>query len=235
MDKAQRNYLIVGGTSGIGLAAVRQLAGSANVTVWSRQASGDLPSGVNHDVWDATSGTQPPRVPDRLDGLAYCPGSIRLKPLSRLTDGDFRSDFEINCLGAVRAVRACLPALRRAPDPAVVLFSTVAVSQGIPLHASVAAAKGAVEGITRSLAAELAPRIRVNAIAPSLVTTPLSAALTGSEERREKAAKRHPMQRIAQSEEIGAAAADLLTGRWGWMTGQVIHLDGGLSSVRLLA
>ncbi len=137
-------------------------------------------------------------------------------------------------MGAIRAIRACIPALRRANSASVVLFSTVAVTQGMLMHASVAAAKGAVEGLTRSLAAELTPRIRVNAIAPSLVATPLSAALTNTDTRREAAAKRHPLQRIGSAEETATAAADLLTGRVGWMTGQILHLDGGLSSLRLL-
>jgi len=235
MDEGTKTYLVVGGTSGIGFALVRKLVDQGDVTIWSRRPPDQLPTGVKHQSWDAAGSTIPPEAMQRLDGLAYCPGSIVLKPISRLTDDDFRAAFEVNCLGAVRAVRACLPALRRSPNPAIVLFSSVAVAQGMPLHASVAAAKGAVEGLTRSLAAELAPRVRVNAIAPSLVETPLSAALTGDEARREKAARRHPMQRIAGAEEIAVVAADLLVGRLGWMTGQVIHLDGGLSSVRLIA
>jgi len=227
------HFLIVGGPSAIGLELVKTLSADARVTVWSRQPSDALPPDVDHDVWDAMGDTDPPEVPKQLTGLAYCPGSIRLKPVTRLADQDFRQDFDLNCLGAVRSVRACLPALRRGNVGSIVLFSTVAVAQGMPMHASIAAAKGAVEGLTRSLAAELAPRIRVNAIAPSLVDTPLSAALTADDKRREAADRRHPLQRIGKAGEVAELAMSLLDGRLHWMTGQVLHLDGGLSSVRL--
>jgi len=229
----ESEYLVVGGTSGIGLELVRLLSREHRVTVWSRHPPAQPVPGVAHQVWDAAMGEPTPQPPARLAGLAYCPGSIRLKPISRLRDADFREDFEINCLGAVRAVRACAPALRKAGRSAVVLFSSVAVSQGMPMHASIAAAKGAVEALTRSLAAELAPRIRVNAIAPSLVRTPMSALLTADDDKREAAAGRHPLKRIGEPDEVAAVAADLLAGRLDWMTGQILHLDGGLSSVRL--
>jgi len=228
----EKHFLVVGGTSGIGLELVRKLSEEADVTVWSRNTPENLPPGVTHDCWDATTGEETPPVPAKLTGMAYCPGSIKLKPVARLSDEDLRADFELNCLGAMRAVRACLQALRKQTASNIVLFSTVAVGRGFPMHASIAAAKGAVEGLTRSLAAELAPRIRVNAIAPSLVDTPLSAALTADEKRREAAAKRHPLQRIGSAGEIADAALYLLNGRLGWMTGQILRLDGGISSVR---
>jgi NAD(P)-dependent dehydrogenase (short-subunit alcohol dehydrogenase family) len=231
----QKSYLVVGGTSGIGLALVKSLAVKHQVIVWSRQPCDDLPDGVTHQRWDATSGATTPDLPEALDGLAYCPGSIRLMPIGRLSDEDFGEDFSINCLGAVRAIRAALPALRRPESASVVMFSTVAVCQGMPMHASVAAAKGAVEGLTRALAAELAPRIRVNAIAPSLVNTPLSSPLTRDDKRRDAAAKRHPLQRIGEPEEVARIGADLLQGRFDWMTGQILRPDGGLSSVRLFS
>ena len=234
MPKREPNYLIVGGTSGIGLALVEQLAHRGQVVIWSRQVPDALPENLQHFSWDVTSGDAPPEAPHFLDGLAYCPGTIRLKPLSRITDQEFHEDFEINCMGAVRTLRTCLSSLRRSDGASVVLFSTVAVSQGMPMHTSIAAAKGAVEGLTRSLAAELAPRIRVNAIAPSLVDTPLSAALIEGK-RREAAAKRHPLQRIGNAEETASLAFDLMTGRLSWMTGQILHLDGGMSSIRLLS
>ena len=234
MDQDGNNFLIVGGTSGIGLELVKRLCERHSVAVWSREMGDSLSAQVKHASWDATGSAAPPGTPDRLDGMVYCPGSIRLKPVSRLTDEDFRADFDLNCLGAVRTVRACLSALRRSPSASIVLFSTVAVSQGMPMHASVAAAKGAVEGLTRALAAELAPKIRVNAIAPSLVATPLSRELTSNEKKAEAAAKRHPLARIGNAAEVATVAADLVSGRVGWVTGQVLHVDGGLSSVRLL-
>lgn len=234
MPGSNAQYLVIGGTSGVGLALARQLCELGQVTIWSRTPSDDLPPGAQHRRWDARTSDGAPEIPERLSGLAYCPGSIRLKPVARLSDADFLDDFEINCLGAVRSIRACLPAMRRAGSASVVLFSTVAVGQGMPMHASVAAAKGAVEGLTRALAAELAPRVRVNAIAPSLLDTPMSAPLLSDDKRREAAAKRHPLNRIGDAEQVARVAADLMAGPMDWITGQVLHVDGGLSSVRLL-
>jgi NAD(P)-dependent dehydrogenase (short-subunit alcohol dehydrogenase family) len=186
-----------------------------------------------HLIWDATAGDFPmDRLPETLQGLVYCPGSIRLQPFSRLRDEDFRADFELNLLGAVRVLRAALPCLKAADRASVVLFSTVAVTTGMPMHASIAAAKGAVEGLTRSLAAELAPGIRVNAIAPSLTETPLAAGLLRTERQRAAAAERHPLGRIGQPSDLAAAARFLLSDEAGWVTGQVLHVDGGMGGLR---
>ena len=186
-----------------------------------------------HLTWDATAGDFPvDQLPETLEGLVYCPGSIRLQPFSRLRDEDFRADFELNLLGAVRVLRAALPCLKAAGRASVVLFSTVAVGTGMPMHASIAAAKGAVEGLTRSLAAELAPGIRVNAIAPSLTDTPLAAGLLRSERQRAAAAERHPLGRIGQPSDLAAAALFLLSEEAGWVTGQVLHVDGGMGGLR---
>jgi NAD(P)-dependent dehydrogenase (short-subunit alcohol dehydrogenase family) len=189
--------------------------------------------GTHHISWDASSGElDAGRLPERLDGLAYCPGSIRLQPFHRLEDQDFLADFELNLLGAVRAIRAALPALKKAENASVVLFSTVAVTTGMPMHASIAAAKGAVEGLTRSLAAELAPGIRVNAVAPSLTDTPLAGNLLRTDRQRAAAADRHPLQRIGRADEIAATAQFLLSDDAAWMSGQILHTDGGMSSLR---
>jgi NAD(P)-dependent dehydrogenase (short-subunit alcohol dehydrogenase family) len=155
-----------------------------------------------------------------------------LQPFLRLTDDAFREDFELNVLGAVRVIRAALPALKAAATSSVVLFSTVAVTTGMPMHASIAAAKGAVEGLTRSLAAEYAPKIRVNALALSLTNTPLSASLLRTEKQRAAAAERHPLGRIGTAEDIAAAARFLLTDQASWITGQVFHVDGGIGAIR---
>lgn len=166
--------------------------------------------------------------------MAYCPGSIRLRPFGRLKEEDFLEDFRLNVLGAVKTVRACLPALKKAKNGGgIVLFSTVAVQTGMPFHASVASAKGAVEGLTRSLAAELAPRIRVNAVAPSLTDTPLAKNILSDEDRRKAAAERHPLKRFGSAEDIAAAACFLLGASASWITGQVIGADGGMGTIRL--
>jgi NAD(P)-dependent dehydrogenase (short-subunit alcohol dehydrogenase family) len=168
-----------------------------------------------------------------LDGLLYAVGTINLKSLQRLTEDDFLNDFRVNALGAAMAVRAALPALKQSDRTAsIVLFSSVAVSQGFSFHASMGMAKGAIEGLTVSLAAELAPKIRINAIAPSLVRTPLAAGILSSEQTVSAIASQHALQRLGTPEDIAALAVYLLSPDAGWMTGQVIGIDGGRSSTR---
>lgn len=229
---AQQNILVVGGSTGIGLEVVRELlAQGAQVTVWSRQA-GALASlaGVTHVAVDVLT-DELPAPPAVLDGLVYCPGSINLKPFKSLKPAQFQADFDLNVLGAVRCLQAAEVSLKKASQPAVVLFSTVAVQRGMAFHASIAAAKGAVEGLTRSLAAEWAPLVRVNAIAPSLTDTPLAERLLSSEDKQKAAADRHPLKRFGSAAEIAAMAVFLLGPSAGFMTGQVIGMDGGLSAL----
>ena len=230
------SYLVVGGSSGIGLETVKSLLDmDAAVYVASRsdESLKEL-SNVQHlylDVTDFPEELSP--LPDSLQGLVYCPGTIRLKPFPRLKPEEFLEDYRINLLGAVQSIQACLTRLKKSQDgAAVVLFSTVAVQTGMPFHASIAAAKGAVEGLTRSLAAELAPRIRVNAIAPSLTRTALADDLLANDDKEKAAAERHPLKRIGSASEMAAAAVMLLTNPASWMTGQVLHIDGGMSSIR---
>jgi NAD(P)-dependent dehydrogenase (short-subunit alcohol dehydrogenase family) len=188
---------------------------------------------VRHAAWDAVNESFPKDfLPQRLDGLAYCPGSISLQPFERLSEDTFREDFELNLLGAVRVLKVSLPALKAAPMASVVLFSTVAVITGMPMHASIAAAKGAVKGLTRSLAAELAPKIRVNAIAPSLTETPLAAKLLRTQRQRTSAAERHPLAKVGEADDLAAAAEFLLSQDAKWITGQVLPVDGGIGSLR---
>ena len=225
------NILIVGASGGVGYELATQLGGSHQIWTAGRRTP-DI-EGVRHIVWDATDEDFPtPELPTQLNGLVYCPGSIRLQPFSRLNDQDYREDFELNLLGAVRVIRAALPAMKSASSASVVLFSTVAVTTGMPMHASVAAAKGAIEGLTRSLAAELAPQIRVNAVAPSLTDTPLAAPLLRTDRQRTAAAERHPLERVGQPGDIAAAVRYLLSDDSGWVTGQILKVDGGMSSVR---
>jgi NAD(P)-dependent dehydrogenase (short-subunit alcohol dehydrogenase family) len=174
-----------------------------------------------------------PGLPEVIDGVVYCPGTINLKPFHRITITEFKQEMDVNFFGAVRLLQACLKGLKKSANPAVVLYSTVAVQTGMGFHAGIASAKGAIEGLTRSLAAEWAPsKIRVNAIAPSLTETPLAAALLSSPERKEASDKRHPLGRVGTPEDIAEATSFLLSPKSSWMTGQIIHVDGGMAHLK---
>ncbi len=234
MDK--KNIFIVGGSSGIGLELVKVLSDNHHeIYVGSRTADtlAEIP-GVHHIPMDVTAETLDlETLPETLQGLVYCPGTIVLKPFQRLTIEDFKEDFNINLLGAVKVIQGCIKQLKKSQTGAsIVLFSTVAVKTGMAFHASVASAKAAVEGLTRSLAAEFAPRIRVNAIAPSLTDTPLAQNLLSSEEKRKASGDRHPLKRVGTPQEIAGSAAFLLSDAGAWITGQVLPIDGGMSSLR---
>lgn len=229
------HYLIVGGTRGIGAAITQQLlAQGHHVVIWARNApTTALAEGAyfcsNNPVTDTPNLAGLPEV---LDGLVYCPGSVNLKPFARTSDQDFLQDFHINLIGAVRSLQAVTPLLKKSPQASVVLFSSVAASTGMAFHASIASCKAAVEGLVRSLACEWAPQVRVNGIAPSLTHTSLAEKLVNSPEKIAAAQKRHPLQKIAAAEEIAALAVFLLSPQAGFITGQIIKADGGLSRLR---
>jgi len=228
--------LIIGGSSGIGAALVASLTEQDHQVIQlSREPEkGQDAANIRRIHWDALNEPFPSEaLPERLDGLVYCPGSIRLKPFARLREQELRDDFELNLMGAVRALQASQEALKRSDQASVVLFSTVAVGTGMPFHTSVAAAKGAVEGLMRSLAAEWAPAIRVNAIAPTITDTPLASRLLSSKDKQQAAAERHPLKRIGSAAELAGVARWLLT-EASLVTGQVIRVDAGLSSLRML-
>lgn len=235
---------IIIGTAGIGGALARKLAAQgAELFLISRNESplaalaAEL--GAGHAVADVM---QPGALEEAIakagpvvDGLAYCVGSINLKPVARVTEADVLADFQLNALGALRAVKSALPALKASAQASasVVLFSTVAVRQGFASHTSVAMAKGAVEGLALSLAAELAPKVRVNAIAPSLTHTPLAAGLTSNAQTAAAIAGLHPLQRLGEADDVASLAGFLLSPEAGWITGQVFGVDGGRSSLRV--
>lgn len=229
----KKNILIVGGTSGIG----KNLVDSLDWNTWniySASRNGDSLAGseITHIPLDVT---QPlpalDALPETLHGFVYCPGSINLRPVKMLKEEAFRKDMELNFFGLVRVFKAIFPKLQEGSS--LVFFSTIAVGTGMPFHSSIASAKGAIEGFARSLAAEFAPKFRVNVIAPSLVDTPLATRLLNNEQKREKMAERHPLKRTGKAEDISQMAAFLLSEQSSWITGQVLGVDGGLSTLNL--
>lgn len=175
-----------------------------------------------------------PVIADTIDGLVYFPGTINLKPFNRLTAKEFLSDYHINSLGAVAFIQAYLSNLKSSLSPSIVFISTVAVSMGLPFHTSISMAKGALEGLTKSLAAELAPLVRVNCIAPSLTDTPLSEKFINTPEKVEASQKRNPLRKIGVAGDIANAIEFLLSSKSSWITGQIIAVDGGMNSLKLL-
>ncbi len=233
-----KNILIIGGTSGIGLEAAKQLIDKgASVIVASRKNSEEAKAlGLKHIAVDVLQfdSNFTSQLPDDLHGLVYCPGSIKLKPFERLKPEDFRNEFELNVMGAVQVLQAVMPVLKKSDNASVVLFSTVATHVGMPFHTSIATAKAAVQGLMVSLAAEYATSgIRFNAIAPSLTDTPLASSLLNTPEKTEAAGKRHPLGRIGQPKDIASAVSFLLSDESSWITGQVFHVDGGMSTIKL--
>lgn len=229
------HYCIIGGSSGIGQALVAQLTQAGHrvtATYRSHQPSLSHPLLDHHHLDVIEEEMHMNFLPEVLDGLVYCPGSISLRPFERIKVSDFEEDYRLQVSGAIRCIQQALPRLRKSDHASLVLFSTVAVQTGMPFHTQVAASKGALEGLVRALAAELAPTVRVNAIAPSLTDTPLASALLNTEQKREANAQRHPLKRVGEPEDLAHLAAFLLSTQARWITGQVMHLDGGMSTLK---
>ncbi|MBI1265902.1 MAG: SDR family oxidoreductase [Cryomorphaceae bacterium] len=228
------NILIIGGSSGIGLELATQLSSNGN-HVFTSFNKNDQPSKNNLTYFrhDALEEPNMDLLPEVIDGLVYCPGTISLRPFARIDSVAFLNDFNLQVGGAIRWIQAALPRLKKSEQASILLFSTVAVSTGLNFHSLVASSKGAIEGLTRSLAAELAPKIRVNCLAPSLTDTPLAEGLLNSPEKRDANAQRHPLKRIGTPADLANAAKFLLSDQAGWITGQVLHVDGGLSNLKI--
>ncbi len=226
-----KTMLIVGASGGVGTAIARQAQSEFKVHALSRNPVTAGPEVVAHVV-DILN-DELPVLDGPLTALVYCPGTMNLKPFIQLKTEDVLQDLQVNVIGAVRCLQHYAKNLQASGEGSVVLFSTVAVQTGFPFHASVAAAKGAVEGLTRALAAEWAPKVRVNAIAPSLTETALTARLLADDNKKQQAAQRHPLKRTGHVQDMAEMAVFLLTPRSGWITGQVMHVDGGVSSVRI--
>jgi len=230
-----RHYLIIGGSSGIGQAIVKQLNKDSNNKIWASYFKGehiDRQDGVNYFSYDVRNDFTE-NLPEILDGFVYCPGTIELKPFHRFGPNSFLDDFQIQLIGAVKVLQSAMPSLKKSIHASVVFFSSVAVQQGLPFHSLVSASKGAVEGLTKALAAEWAPFIRVNAIAPALVDTPLASRLLNSEAKKKANGERIPLKRVGESEDIAKIATFLLSDDADWVTGQIVHVDGGMSTIRV--
>lgn len=229
-------YLIIRAFSGIGKRLSLQLSQSGHQvfgTYHTKTPNSDV-SGIHFfplNVLDDAISVD--FLPERLDGFIYCPGSITLRPFERIKPVDFLNDYNLQVVGAIKIIQVVASRLKASRHAAVILFSTVAVQTGFPFHALVSASKGAIESLTRALAAEYAPKIRINAIAPSLTDTPLSMPLLNTDQKRMANAERHPLKRIGTADDIANMAEFLLSPKANWITGQIFHIDGGLSSLRV--
>ena len=226
----KKNILLIGGSSGIGLATAKLLTESHEVYIASRSSDSLTGLDIHHLPFDVTTDDLSTLdLPAELSGLVYCPGSINLRPFKGLKPEAFEADFQINVMGFIKSLQAVLSKLTT--NSSVVLYSTVAVKVGMSFHASVAASKGALEGLSKSLAAELAPKTRVNVIAPSITNTPLADRFLNNEAKMEKSAQRHPLKRVGEASDIAAMTRFLLSEDSSWMTGQILGLDGGMSTL----
>ena len=227
-----KNILLIGGSTGIGYELSQKLKEDNNIFISTRNQDKFNHPNIKTNELDLDKEFETDWLPEHLDGFIYLPGTINLRPFKGLKPSVFIEDFNINVMGCIKILQKVLPKIQAAENPSIVMFSTVAVKIGMPFHSSVSSSKGAIEGLTRSLAAEFAPKIRVNAIAPSMLDTPLAEKFLNSETKLENLRNRHPMKEIGSPEDISEVVKFLLEDNSKWMTGQIIPFDGGMSSVK---
>ena len=218
-----KNILIIGGSKGIGNEILKHQSDLGNKCF--NISRSNLNPSLNN-VEDFNLDVIKDELPEieNVDVIVYCPGSINLKPISQLNIEDFKADFEINVLGAVRVIKNYLFKLKRSQNGSIVLFSTVAVNQGMPFHSSIATSKGGIEGLTKSLAAELSPKIRVNCIAPTLTNTDLAKNILRNDQALENISNRHPLKKICEPKNISSMVNFLISDDSSWITGQDFYL-----------
>jgi len=226
-----RKIIIVGGSRGIGNSLLNTLVEDHKIINISREQPALSHVNLTHYTCDILTDELPEIT--EADSIIYCPGSINLKPISRLKLDDFRNDFEINVIGAVKTIQKYLSILKKGNQPSVVLFSTVATALGMPYHASVAAAKSAVEGLVKSLGAELAPTIRINAIAPTVTDTDLASKLLRNDKMIDMITERHPLKKFLNPKEVADMAEFLLSPKSSSISGQVFKMDCGIVSFKI--
>ena len=230
----KKNILFIGGSYGIGLECAKLLASESNLFIASRTKEGLEDITCTHISFDVSKDDiKELDLPETLDGLVYFPGSINLKPFKMLSPEVFEKEMNLNFFSLVRVVHGLLPKLKNSEQASLVFFSTVAAKVGMPFHTSIAAAKSAIEGFSKSLAAEYAPSFRVNVIAPSLTNTKLSEKLLSNDVKIEKMGERHPMKRVGEPQDIANVVEFLLSDKSSWVTGQVLGIDGGLSTLNV--
>lgn len=228
------NYLIIGASSGIGRSLAKKLADTGHQvygTYNNHPVLSDHPMIQYSSLNVLEESISLAFLPETISGIIYCPGSINLKSFERIKPEDFLNDINLQLIGAIKVLQAAMPKLKISENASVILFSTIAVKKGLPFHTQVSASKGAIEGFVRALASEYAPKIRVNCIAPSLTDTPLAASLLNTDQKREANALRHPMKRVGTPDDISDLAHYLLSEKASWITGQIFHVDGGISSL----
>ena len=230
-----KTYIIIGASSGIGLQLAKTLAdkGDTVIGTYNSHPLENIENITYHSLNVTAAELDLSFFPEVIDGIIYCPGSINLKPFGRIKAEDFLSDFNLQVGGLIKVLQYAFPALKKSEHASVVVFSTVAVQLGLPFHSQVSASKGAIEGLTKALSAEWAPSIRVNCIAPSLTDTPLAANLLNTDEKKAANALRHPLKKIGTANDIANMAAFLLSENAAWITGQIIHVDGGMSTIKV--
>lgn len=226
-----KNIVIIGGSKGIGSAILLEELAANRVINISRTAPDLTHPNLTHFSADVLNDPLPDI--ELIDTLIYCPGSINLKPIGSLSEQDFRNDFEINVIGAVRAIQKYLPTLKKGKSPSILLFSTVATKLGMPFHASVASAKAAVEGLVKSLGAELASVVRINAIAPTITETGLASTILRNDRMKENMVERHPMKAYLKPDEVAQLAHFLVSDNAKSISGQIFAMDYGIVSFKI--